>query len=102
MPFHKYSDHVATPFEEHLNECVAYAAVQQKGHLHFTITESHQLLFDKLEQEFKSKIESDSNTLIEVGYSYQDKSTDSITVDTNNRLARNQNKELFELQLHFL
>jgi nicotinamide riboside kinase len=94
LPFHKYSDHVATPFEEHLNECVAYAAVQQKGHLHFTITESHQLLFDQLEQEFKSKIESDSNTLIDVGYSYQDKSTDSITVDTNNRLARNQNKEL--------
>ncbi|TAF70675.1 MAG: DUF4301 family protein [Flavobacterium sp.] len=94
LPFHKYHDHVATPFEEHLNECVAYASVQQKSYLHFTITESHQLLFEKLELEFKNKIESESNILIDVGYSYQDKSTDSITVDTNNRLARNQNKEL--------
>lgn len=94
LPFHKYSDHVATPFEEHLNESVAYASVQQKSYLHFTITQAHQTLFEKLEQELKSKIETQSNTTIEIGYSYQDKSTDSVTVDANNYLVKNQNNEL--------
>ncbi|OAZ05208.1 DUF4301 family protein [Flavobacterium succinicans] len=94
LPFHKYLDHVATPFEEHLNESVAYATVQQKSYLHFTITQAHQPLFEKLEQELKSKIETQSNTIIEIGYSYQDRSTDSVTVDANNQLVKNQNNEL--------
>ena len=94
LPFHDYVDHVATPFEEHLNESVTYAAVQQKSYLHFTITQAHQTLFEKLEQELKSTIEKQSNTTIEIGYSYQDKATDSVTVDANNNLVKNQNNEL--------
>ena len=94
LPFHQYSDHVATPFEEHLNESVVYASVQQKSFLHFTITQEHQVLFEKLEQELKSNIEAQSKTTIEIGYSYQDKSTDSVIVDANNHLVKNQFNEL--------
>lgn len=94
LPFHSYNEQIVTPFEEHLKECVAYAISKKQGNLHFTITETHQALFEKLEQEFKSKIETQSNTTIAIGYSYQDKVTDSVTVNANNHLVKNQNNEL--------
>lgn len=94
LPFHEYVDHIATPLEEHLNECVAYASLGQKGHLHFTITETHQSLFDQLENQLKSKIEKRSGVALSIDYSYQHRATDSVVVDENLKLAHNHNGEL--------
>lgn len=94
LPFHEYADHIATPLEEHLNECVAYASLGQKGHLHFTITETHQSLFDQLENQLKSKIEQRSGVALSIEYSYQHRATDSVVVDENLKLAHNHNGEL--------
>ena len=94
LPFHNYSSHIATPIEEHLNEAVTYASSNQKAHLHFTVSEEHQSEFEKIVENIKSKIERTSQTEINVNYSYQDKSTDSIALDFDNRFFREDDSSL--------
>ncbi|OZV70618.1 DUF4301 family protein [Winogradskyella aurantia] len=91
LPFHKYSDdHIATAFEEHLYEAALYASNGNTANLHFTISEDHE---DKFKKEF-SNVEKDvtENTSInfEIGYSYQEESTDTIAVTPNNEPFRNE------------
>ncbi|KAF2334276.1 DUF4301 family protein [Flavobacterium daemonense] len=94
LPFHKYIDHIANPIEEHLNECVHYASSNKVSNLHFTVTEAHQGLFEKEMDVLKKKIEKGSNIQINIGYSYQNAGTDSIAVDSKERLVRDKNDAL--------
>jgi len=94
LDFHKYNDHIATPVEEHLNECAFYAASNAVSHLHFTVSENHENLFKKVIDKVKGKVESKSETKLNVSYSYQDKSTDTIAVGMNNQPFRNENGAL--------
>jgi nicotinamide riboside kinase len=90
LPFHKYKTHIATPIEEHLNECVHYAATTKTSNLHFTVSEAHQELFEKAIEEVKEKVESESGTQINISFSYQNKQTDSIAVDVKDNVFRSQ------------
>lgn len=94
LPFHKYADHIATPIEEHLNECALYATVNGNSNLHFTVSKIHQKQFEAIVNSTKNKIEKQSNTKISVGYSYQNQATDTITVDSKNNPFRDKNNEL--------
>jgi hypothetical protein len=94
LDFHKYHKHIATPVEEHLNECAFYASSNSVSHLHFTVTEHHENLFKAIIDKVKEKVESKSNTKVHITYSYQDQSTDTIAVDMNNQPFRNENNEL--------
>lgn len=94
LDFHKYETEIATPVEEHLNECAFYASSNAVSHLHFTVSEHHEILFQKVINEVKSKVENKSNTEINVTFSYQDKSTDTISVALNNEPFRNENGQL--------
>jgi nicotinamide riboside kinase len=94
LPFHHYETHIATPIEEHLNECVHYATADQISNLHFTVSEIHQAQFEKAVDLVQDNIEKQAETKINIGYSYQNKSTDSITVDAHNEVVRNKNGEL--------
>ena len=47
LPFHRHSEKIATPFEEHFREAVLYASNSEEAHLHFTITEQHTEAFYK-------------------------------------------------------
>ncbi|MET3027134.1 DUF4301 family protein [Flavobacterium sp. UW10123] len=94
LPFHQYDTHIANPIEEHLNECVHYASSKNVSHLHFTVSEIHQYLFEKAVDEIKEKIEKPSGIKIDIGYSYQSKSTDSITIDSKNKLVKDKNDNL--------
>lgn len=89
LPFHLYKTHIANPIEEHLNECVHYATAKNISNLHFTVSEIHQDLFENAVSEIRQKIEEKSKTKINIGYSYQNKSTDSVNVDLKNKLVRN-------------
>lgn len=91
LPFHHYQNHIATPIEEHLNECVHYATADQISNLHFTVSEIHQVQFEKAVDLVQDNIEKQAETKINIGYSYQNKSTDSITVDVYNEVVRNKN-----------
>lgn len=94
IDFHKYPTHIATPVEEHLNECAFYAASNSVSHLHFTVSENHQNLFTSIIDKVKDKVESKSGTKVHISYSYQDQSTDTIAVDIQNRPFRNEKNEL--------
>ncbi len=94
LPFHKYKDHVATPFQEHLFEAAQYACTQGKSNLHFTISEQHQTLFDKEWNNISSKSAKATNTDFRVGYSYQKSSTDTIAVTMDNEPFRNEDGSL--------
>ncbi|KIO53650.1 DUF4301 family protein [Flavobacterium hibernum] len=94
LPFHQYQEHIANPIEEHLNECVHYASSNQISNLHFTVSETHQSLFEKEVEVLKEKVEKDSGIKIEVAYSYQNKSTDSISVDSKNVPIRDKSNKL--------
>jgi hypothetical protein len=71
LDFHKYATHIATPVEEHLNECAFYAASNGASHLHFTISENHEELFHEIVNAIKIKIEENTKTNLQVSYSYQ-------------------------------
>jgi len=94
LPFHNYPSHVATPIEEHLNEAVFYSSSNQKANLHFTVSEEHQTAFEEIVESVKPKIERDFQTEINVSYSYQNKSTDSIALDQYNELIREKEGNL--------
>ncbi len=94
LPFHQYKTHIANPIEEHLNECLHYATADQVSNLHFTVSEVHQTQFEEAVDLVKDKVVKLSGTKINIGYSYQNKKTDSITVDGTNKFTRNKNGEL--------
>ena len=94
LPFHQYKTHIANPIEEHLNECVHYATSNQVSNLHFTVSEIHQTLFENEVGVLKEKVELDSKVKIDIGYSYQNKSTDSICVDAKNIPVRDKENNL--------
>lgn len=94
LPFHQYDTHIANPIEEHLNECIHYASSKNVSNLHFTVSEIHQHLFEQAVDEIKEKIEKPSGVKIDIGYSYQSKSTDSITLDGKNKLVKDKNDNL--------
>lgn len=94
LPFHQYKDHIANPIEEHLNECAHYATSNQVSNLHFTVSEAHRSLFEDQVEVLKGKVEEGSGIKISIGYSYQNKSTDSICVDGKNIPIRDKNNHL--------
>lgn len=94
LDFHKYETKITTPVEEHLNECVFYASSNSVSHLHFTVSDHHEDLFQTIIERVKQKIEEKSKTTLHVSYSHQDKSTDTIAVNPNNEPFRNENGQL--------
>lgn len=94
LAFHKYQSHIATPVEEHLNECAFYASANSVSHLHFTVSEHHEDLFKKTIAQVKHQVEAKSGTKTSVSFSYQHKSTDTIAVDLKNKPFRNDEGEL--------
>lgn len=95
LPFHKYFDHVAVPVEEHLNEGAYYAASDRESYIHFTVSEQHRRRFEDVIAQVGRKIAKQSGNAITVDFSYQNKSTDSISVDARNRPCRHDGELLF-------
>lgn len=94
LDFHKYENEIATPVQEHLNECAFYASANSVSNLHFTVSDHHEDLFQKIINDVKDKVEAKSKTSVNVNYSYQDKSTDTIAVTPNNEPFRDENGKL--------
>jgi nicotinamide riboside kinase len=94
LPFHKYLANIATPIEEHLYECGYYSSSNSNSYLHFTVSEVHQEQFENIVRSIKSKVEKETETIINVSYSYQNKSTDTIAVDASNSPFKDKNGAL--------
>ncbi|WP_338647145.1 DUF4301 family protein [Flavobacterium sp. KS-LB2] len=95
LPFHKYQKRIVTPVEEHLQECVYYASSNNSSNLHFTMSEAHLGQFETIINAIKNEAERKSETTINVSYSYQNKNTDTIAVDSENNPFRDENGRLF-------
>ncbi len=94
LPFHFYENWIATPIEEHLKESVNYAVSNKSAALHFTISETHQKLFETIISAVKNRIETENQVKIAVNYSFQNKASDVLAVDSNNYPIREENSKL--------
>ncbi|TRX24012.1 DUF4301 family protein [Flavobacterium franklandianum] len=94
LPFHRYKTYNTTPIEEHLYECAKYASSNGNSHLHFTISETHQVAFEKVIEDIKTKVEEETQTKIDIHFSYQNKETDILAVDNANNPFRVKNGKL--------
>ena len=94
LPFHKYREHNATAFEEHLFEAALYCASNGKARLHFTISEKHEDKFDEEFQRIEKIVERKKNTQFDIVFSYQKESTDTIAVTKNNEPFRQEDGSL--------
>ena len=95
VPFHKYEDHLATAFEEHLVEAADYAASNGKAKLHFTVSEEHLEKFKAEFAEIQGRVEKETGVKFDVSYSFQDPKTDTIAVTLENEPFRDENGEIF-------
>lgn len=95
VPFHKYEDHLASAFEEHLRETADYAASGDLVRVHFTVAEEHREKFEDEARRVKPAIEKETGKKFEITYSYQDPKTDTIAVTKKNKPFRDENGELF-------
>lgn len=94
LPFHKYGNHGATPFEEHLKEGSLYAKVDGTAKLHFTISEQHYDMFKEEFKEVNDRVSKATGTEFHVSYSYQKPATDTVAVTMTDELFRNSDGSL--------
>ena len=87
--FHRYEKDIRTAFAEHLVEARALANKEGKAlPVHFTVNPEKEFLF---ESESKKRQEIFP---VEISYSYQDPSTDTIMIDENNNPVRDEEGKL--------
>lgn len=94
LPFHKYSEHIATAFEEHFYEGALYASSKGEANLHFTISEAHKEKFDNELNSIKQQVEAKTNTKFNVSFSYQKQSTETIAIKADDTLYREKDGSL--------
>jgi len=88
--FHFYPEGSRTAFEEHLVEAMNYATVKDKVvKVHFTISPEHHTEINKLFDSLIKKY-SDMGCKFDVGFSFQSPSTDTVSVNLDNRLFRDE------------
>jgi hypothetical protein len=75
--FHRYGDHSSTAFEEHLTEGAHYL---KRFDYHFTVSENHLDAFLSLFEEVRPRFEARFGVTPHIGFSFQEKSTDTIAV----------------------
>ncbi len=95
LKFHKYPEGDRTPAEEHLVEAANYAAVHGgKAFIHFTVSPEHKTKFEELMSRVKADYESKYKVELQVSYSIQKPSTDTIAVDMDNQPFRLNSGEI--------
>lgn len=95
VPFHKYPDHIATAFEEHLVEASKYIATNGIVKLHFTVSEGHREKFEAEYERIKDRLQEKSKLEFDITYSHQDPKTDTIAVTEHNDVFRTEDGGLF-------
>ncbi len=95
LSFHRYNDHIRTPFEEHLAEGALYARDHQnRVTLHFTISPEHEKGFRDLFERAGDRFGSEFGVSFRVDFSYQKPSTDTLAVDLRNEPFREKDGSL--------
>ncbi len=91
IPFHTYSGVNRTPFEEHLVEAALYGKNgDQTCSLHFTVSPEHRSRFETLLDRATGVLSTRFGIHYDVSFSEQKSSTDTVAVDPENRLFRDE------------
>ncbi len=94
LAFHRYSDHIRTPIEEHLIEASVYAKDgNNQAHLHLTISIEHQEAVQEHIEDARQRFKQNNLDWI-VTCSIQKASSDTIAVDMENRPFRDNEGNL--------
>lgn len=89
--FHWYPGEIRTSAEEHLVEAANYAKGRNNiARIHFTISPEHRVKMDNLLTNVKSKYEERYGVGLEITFSVQKQSTDTLAVDEFNEPCRDQ------------
>ena len=96
LKFHKYSDgEIRTAFAEHLVEAQNYMRNEDgTANLVVTISPEHQQLFEEAYAEVKAAYEAKYGVKYNITFTFQDKATDTIAVDVENKPFRTETDSL--------
>lgn len=95
IPFHRYADGSRTAFEDHLVEAAALAAASDGAmKLHFTVSAEHEEAFADHLASVRGRVETTHGVRLNVGFSTQKSSTDTVAVDDEGRPFRDDAGEL--------
>lgn len=95
LKFHRYSDGVRTPLEEHIAEGAMYARCSDGTvRLHFTISPEHRKAFMRRLAAVRHRFEENYGVKLQVSFSEQKHYTDIIAVDEQNQPLRNDDGRL--------
>ena len=96
LKFHKYTDgEIRTAFAEHLVEAQNYMRNEDgSANLVVTISPEHQHLFEEAYAEVKAAYEAKYGVQYNITFTFQDKATDTIAVDVENKPFRTETDSL--------
>ena len=96
LKFHKYTDgEIRTAFAEHLVEAQNYMRNDDgSANIVVTISPEHQHLFEEAYAEVKEAYEAKYGVKYNITFTFQDKATDTIAVDVENRPFRTETDSL--------
>ena len=93
IKFHKYRIGNRTAFEEQIYESLSYVVdFNNRVRIHFTISEEHKNLFVEIAD--RTKLEMKYDYKLDLTFSFQKKSTDTIAVNENNEILFDINQKL--------
>ncbi len=94
IPFHRYESHARTPLAEHLSES-RFICRDHDGHIriHFTTSQAHQVLMERSARRFAA-LYAKQGAFFEISFSCQKPSTDTVALDDQNELVRDQEGHL--------
>lgn len=93
IKFHKYQTENSTAFEDQIYESLRYLVdFNNKVTIHFTISEEHKDLFMEIAERIKTDMKYEYN--LDLTFSYQRKSTETIAVNENNEVLFDSNGKL--------
>ncbi len=94
LKFHRYGNESKTSTQEHIMEGALYASSNSELFLHFTVSPEHLDFFKEHVRKSVPQIEKLFELSCYVSFSVQKVSTDTIAVDQDNELFRNNDKTL--------
>lgn len=92
IPFHRTAKGAATPFEEHLLEAAGHARDPVTGacRLHFTVPADFRRRIESFLEASRTALEEETDTRFEIETSVQSPSTDTVCLDSDGNLARDE------------
>ena len=95
LPFHRHPRGPRTALEEHLEEAARTIADRHGTcRLHFTVAPEARARFERLVDSVRPAVESRHGVRLDIGFSSQKPSTDTLAVDMDNRPFRSADGEL--------